>query len=137
MIHRATESLDLTDQQRSDLERIGKEYTEKLEKTEPPQERGDLIRKMWEAVNGVLTESQREKMKQQMQQRFRQDRRGPDSNGRRRGDESGPPGEPPPPPDSGPPPDSEPDRPDSGEPPPPDRPAQHIPLPGRPQRVWA
>jgi len=139
MIRRATEPLDLSDEQKTAIEEIGKKYVEQFDQAESPEVRSGLFRKMWEEVNGVLTEPQRQKMQEQMQQM--QQRFGPGRGGPRPREEAAPPDRspdgPPRPPNGAPPGDAgrSGDRPDS--PPPSERPARVYPSDDDRPCAWA
>jgi len=139
MIRRATEPLNLSDEQKTAIEEIGKKYVEQFDQAESPEVRSGLFRKMWEEVNGVLTEPQRQKMQEQMQQM--QQRFGPGRGGPRPRDEAAPPDRspdgPPPPPNGAPPGDAGPKGHEPDGSPPPERPARVYPFKDHAPRVWA
>ncbi|MBN1817558.1 MAG: hypothetical protein JW828_09355 [Sedimentisphaerales bacterium] len=75
-IRRMNEWLELNPQQKIQAEQIAKRYFDSFFKTESPEERGKLFEKMREEFNGILTEQQRAKMRQLMEQRQGRDGRG-------------------------------------------------------------
>jgi len=66
MIRRATESLDLTDEQKAAMRRIAEKYDKAFKDNQDPQKGPELFKKMWEEVDAVLTEAQRKKMQERM-----------------------------------------------------------------------
>ncbi|MBN1124429.1 MAG: hypothetical protein JXA82_05425 [Sedimentisphaerales bacterium] len=80
-IRRMSESLELNQEQKTQAEQVWKKYSDEFEKIESPEERGKLFEKVREEFKGILTDEQKTKMGQIMEQwqRDREDRGGGDN----------------------------------------------------------
>jgi len=106
VLQRAVESLDLTEEQKQQVDQILQKYTEQVRTAESSENRRQLFETIRREVDAILTEPQRQQMQQRLEQRPSRDGRGGQSPA---GSPPGPREEPP-----GPPPDRNPSFPDDG-----------------------